>query len=328
MGIWDCDQLEFHNLLLSGGVVAETTSHPIRAPDTSVIHKVDSISFSIHLLFHRLLSPLAAACSTPIVPKYTLSASDSTSSCTHMASERREAIHPRSGFSPSTFIFHSKRKPVPVPSVPHLDVTTFISSRRHSGTVALIDASSGHRLSFSELWRAVDVLSSALSSSHAISKGDVILLLSPNSVFFPIVSLAVMSLGAILTTTNPLNTTQEISKQMADSHPVLAFTTRPLLPKLGSTSIPTVLLEESRISGEDSRVVSTIRDLISSDQGNKSRRREPVNLDDPATLLYSSGTTGASKGVVSTHRNLGYVWDSVLTPFRSKRTGGKVFGND
>ncbi|KAK8917021.1 4-coumarate--CoA ligase-like 4 [Platanthera zijinensis] len=238
-----------------------------------------------------------------------------------MASESREAIHPRSGFSPSTFIFHSKRKPVPVPSVPHLDVTTFISSRRHSGTVALIDASSGHRLSFSELWRAVDVLSSALSSSHAISKGDVILLLSPNSIFFPIVSLAVMSLGAVLTTTNPLNTTQEISKQMADSHPVLAFTTRPLLPKLGSTSIPTVLLEESRISGEDSRVVSTIRDLISSDQGNMSLRREPVNLDDPATLLYSSGTTGASKGVVSTHRNLISMVQIILNRFKLEGDG-------
>ncbi|XP_020681831.1 4-coumarate--CoA ligase-like 4 [Dendrobium catenatum] len=237
-----------------------------------------------------------------------------------MAADSRSSIDPRSGFSPSTSIFHSKRKPIPLPTSTQLDVTTFISSRRHSGTIALIDASSGRRLSFSDLWRSVASLSSALSSSHSIRKGDVVLLLSPNSIYFPIVSLAVFSLGAVLTTTNPLNTPQEIAKQIADSRPVIAFTIRPLLSKLAATSFPIILLEEDRISEDDSRIVSTIRDLISSDPI-QFRRPEPVMQDDPATLLYSSGTTGASKGVVSTHRNLIAMVQIILNRFKLEGDG-------
>ncbi|XP_020582501.1 4-coumarate--CoA ligase-like 4 isoform X2 [Phalaenopsis equestris] len=237
-----------------------------------------------------------------------------------MAAEPSSFIDPRSGFCPSTSIFHSKRKPVPLPTSPHLDVTTFISSRSHSGTVALIDASSGRRLSFSDLWRSVASLSSSLSSSLSIRKGDVVLLLSPNSIYFPIVSLAVLSLGAVLTTTNPLNTPQEIAKQIADSRPVIAFTIRPLLPKLISPSLPIVLLEDDWSSDDDSRIVFTIRDLISSGP-DRFHRPEPVNQDDPATLLYSSGTTGASKGVVSTHRNLISMVQIILNRFKLEGDG-------
>ncbi|KAG0474446.1 hypothetical protein HPP92_014132 [Vanilla planifolia] len=182
-----------------------------------------------------------------------------------MASASRAPIDTRSGFCPSESIFYSKRKPVDFPSDPHLDVTTFISSRRHSGTIALIDASTGRRVAYTELWGFTASVSCALSSTYHVRKGDVVLLLSPNSIYFPIVSLAVMSLGAILTTTNPLNTAREISNQIADSSPVLAFTTRTLLPKLSATflNLPIVLLEDSRSADEDPGVVSTIQDLIS-----------------------------------------------------------------
>nr|XP_019703976.1 4-coumarate--CoA ligase-like 3 [Elaeis guineensis] len=88
-------------------------------------------------------------------------------------------VDPRSGFCPSNSIFYSKRKPIPLPSDPHLDVTTFLSSRRHSGTTALIDAASGRRVSFPTLWRSVAALASALSSRLSVRKGQVVLLLSP-----------------------------------------------------------------------------------------------------------------------------------------------------
>lgn len=230
-----------------------------------------------------------------------------------MASNTR--IDSRSGFCKSNSIFYSKRKPVSLPPNEYLDVTTFISSRAHHGKTAFIDAATGRHLTFSELWRAVDSVSTCLSDM-GIRKGHVILLLSPNSIFFPIVCLAVMSLGAIITTTNPLNTEQEIAKQIADSKPVLAFTISQLVPKLAGSTLPIVLLDDEKTtSTEGIKTVTTLPQMMRKEPSG-TLVRDRINQDDVATLLYSSGTTGASKGVVSSHRNLIAMVQTVLGRFK------------
>ncbi|KAF8026261.1 hypothetical protein BT93_F2923 [Corymbia citriodora subsp. variegata] len=246
-------------------------------------------------------------------------------------------IDRRSGFCRSSSTFHSKRRPIPLPPNPFLDVTTFISSHSHRGSTALIDASSGLHVSFPELWRSVDSLASRLSAS-GIRKGDVVLLLSPNSISFPVVCLAVMSLGAVITTTNPLNTASEIAKQIADSKPVLAFTTPDLAPKIAAAApgLSLVLIEDaaspsSRPGGDNrsapkAKIITTLREMIASGPEASGRRvRERVDQNDTATLLYSSGTTGASKGVVSSHRNLIAMVQTVLTRFNLDEEGGHRF---
>lgn len=236
------------------------------------------------------------------------------------------AVDSRSGFCPSTSTFHSKRRPVPLPSDPSLDVSTFVLSRRHSGTVALVDASTGRQLSFSDLRRSVSCVASFLSSRLGVRKSHVVLLLSPNSLYFPIVSLAVMSLGAVLTTTNPLNTPQEIAKQIADSGPTLCFTTRSLLAdKLSSSRLPVVLLEQEEFKStddDDKRVVTTVEEMMRTEPA-EAYPKEKVTMDDTATLLYSSGTTGTSKGVVSTHRNLISMVQIILNRFKLEDGDGE-----
>eukprot|EP00262_Sarcandra_glabra_P022461 TRINITY_DN9961_c0_g1_i1.p1 TRINITY_DN9961_c0_g1~~TRINITY_DN9961_c0_g1_i1.p1 ORF type:complete len:553 (-),score=14.35 TRINITY_DN9961_c0_g1_i1:181-1839(-) len=228
------------------------------------------------------------------------------------------SIDSKSGFCKSNSVFYSKRKPIPLPSDEFLDVTTFISSRPHKGKIALIDASTGRHLSFPDLWRAVDSVATCLTNL-GIRKGHVILLLSPNSIYFPIICLSVMSLGAIITTTNPLNTPNEIAKQIADSKPILAFTTRSLIPKLSGTTLPIVLIGEQ--DGDEVavskaiKIVSTVEKMMRKEPS-RNRVRERVRQDDTATLLYSSGTTGMSKGVVSSHRNLIAMVQTVLSRFR------------
>jgi OPC-8:0 CoA ligase-1 len=223
-------------------------------------------------------------------------------------------IDQRSGFCNSNSIFYSKRKPTVHPPNHSLDVTTFISSRAHHGKIAFVDASTGSKLTFAELWRAVDSVATCLSNM-GVRKGQVILLLSPNSIFFPVVCLAVMSLGAIITTTNPLNTPREIAKQIADSKPVLAFTTRQLVPKLAGSNLRIVLLDEQSIPAvQNARIVATLEEMLKQ-QPSGPRVRDRVDQDDTATLLYSSGTTGASKGVVGSHRSLIAMVQIVLSRF-------------
>lgn len=223
-----------------------------------------------------------------------------------MADSQISLIDPRSGFCKSNSTFYSKRQPLSLPPNPSLDVTTFISSQPHRGTTAFIDATTGQRLSFSDLWRAVDNVADCLYHDVGIWRGDVVLILSPNSIYIPVVCLSVMSLGAVVTTANTLNTAGEISKQIADSNPTLVFTTRQLAPKL-SAAISVVLIDD-----EDEelveltrvvRVVGVLSEMVKKEPSGK-RVRDRVNQDDTAMMLYSSGTTGPSKGVISSHRNL------------------------
>lgn len=227
-------------------------------------------------------------------------------------------IDPASGFCTSNSIFYSKRNPLPLPPNHSLDTTTFISSHAHHGNIAFIDASTGLHFTYQQLWLSVDAVASSLFDT-GIRKGHVVLLLSPNSIYFPIVCLAVMSLGAIITTTNPLNTSREIAKQISDSKPIIAFTTTPLLPKLraASPNLPIILMDSS----SDSDSSPTLGKMMKRKEGESSGRvRERVNQDDTATLLYSSGTTGPSKGVISSHRNLIAMVEIVLGRFSEQQT--------
>ncbi|KAL5219048.1 hypothetical protein ABZP36_019732 [Zizania latifolia] len=234
--------------------------------------------------------------------------------------ERSEMeVDARSGYCAATRTFRSKRADVPLPADKEVDVVSFLATRRHSGVIALVDAWSGRRITFTELWRAVAGVATALAAPPvSLRKGQVALILSPNSVHFPVAALAAMSLGAVLTTANPLNTPAEIAKQVADAGPVLAFTTRELLPKLPRAhDLRVVLLECTRLPADESdpRIVATIEE-ISATPPDPARRKYRVTQDDPATLLYSSGTTGPSKGVVATHRILISMVQIIMTRFR------------
>ncbi|KAG7548367.1 AMP-binding enzyme C-terminal domain [Arabidopsis suecica] len=237
-----------------------------------------------------------------------------------MANSQRSSslVDPRNGFCKANSTFYSKRKPLALPSNDSLDVTTFISSQTHRGTTAFIDAATDHRISFSDLWRAVDRVANCLHQDVGIQRGDVVLVLSPNSISIPIVCLSVMSLGAVVTTANPLNTASEISRQIADSNPKLAFTTLELASKLASSGISILLervVDTLRAPG-GLKVVGILSEMMKKEPRGQEVIRNRVNKDDTAILLYSSGTTGRSKGVNSSHGNLiAHVARYIAEPF-------------
>ncbi|ESQ34750.1 hypothetical protein EUTSA_v10007257mg [Eutrema salsugineum] len=225
---------------------------------------------------------------------------------------RTATIDRKSGFCESTSVFYSKREPTALPPNRFLDVTTFISSQPHRSKTAFVDAVTGRRLCFSELWLGVDRVTACLSAL-GVRKGNVVIIVSPNSILFPVVSLSVMSLGAIITTANPINTSGEIARQIGDSRPVLAFTTCQLVSKLATASnsnLPVVLMDGNRVTpnGEQThenpvKIVGSLEVMMETEPS-ESRVNQRIDQDDTAALLYSSGTTGTSKGVMLTHRNL------------------------
>ncbi|KAG6391433.1 hypothetical protein SASPL_149187 [Salvia splendens] len=209
--------------------------------------------------------------------------------------------HP-SWYSPQTGIYSSKYPSINLPTEPLLDVVSFIFSHKHNGLHALVDSASGLSVPYSKLSPLVKSMAAGLHQL-GVKQGDVILISLPNSVCFPIVFLGALSLGAVVTTMNPLSSLLEIKRQFLDCNASLAFAAigkvDELVNALGGCRVVGVpeALDVNSLSSDD----SVFHNLISSDHAMAPRPR--IRQQDTAAILYSSGTTGRSKGVMLSHGN-------------------------
>lgn len=205
-------------------------------------------------------------------------------------------------FSTETGIYQSIHPSVDLPSDPFLDVVSFILSYQHNtnGLSALIDSSTGFSISYSELPNLVKSMASGLQHL-GISQGKVVLLLLPNSIYYPIIFLGVLYLGAIVTAMNPLGSVSEIKKQVTDCNACFAFTLPEKVEELQLLGLPIIGVPQNVNLDMKSNEHFDFYKLIS---GSFDLAPRPmISQQDTAAILYSSGTTGVSKGVVLTHRN-------------------------
>ncbi|KAL6604869.1 hypothetical protein ACP70R_042813 [Stipagrostis hirtigluma subsp. patula] len=197
--------------------------------------------------------------------------------------------HLTAGYCAATGTYHSRHPPLAAvtaasfPGYLFRRLLTFPPDRP-----AFIDASTGAALSFADL-RALSLKAAGALAALGLRRGHVVLLLLHNSLHFPVLSLGVLSLGAVLSTANPLLTPDELADQARDSEPFLVLAAADLAPKLRSLTSRVVVIDQllSDINDRDA--------CACADPG--------IGRDDPALLFYSSGTTGRSKGVVTTHGN-------------------------
>nr|GMC85838.1 4-coumarate--CoA ligase-like 6 [Ipomoea batatas] len=203
-------------------------------------------------------------------------------------------------FSVETGICKSTHPPVHLPSDSFLDVVSFIFSHKHGGVSALVDSQSGVSISYSELRSLVKSTAAALHQMD-VSQGDVVMILLPNSIYFPVVLLGVLSLGAVVTTANPLSSLVEIKKQVSECNVRLVFTTLERVDKLGTLGVQIIGLPQHFMFGSERNLGSGFDNLISCDP--KLAPKPRIKQQDTAVILYSSGTTGNCKGVVLTHAN-------------------------
>ncbi len=190
--------------------------------------------------------------------------------------------------------------PLPDVEIPDMPLTEHVL--RKAGSLgdkpALIDGPTGRTLTFGQLQEMVLSVAGGLSA-RGFGPGDVFAILSPNVPEYAVAFHAVVSAGGTVTTINPTYTVGEIAHQLNDSGATHLVTIPEFVDNANAAA------EQSRVEhvfvfGDSDRVAP-----FTSLMGAPLERPLTVNPSEAlAVLPYSSGTTGLSKGVMLTHRNL------------------------
>ena len=177
-------------------------------------------------------------------------------------------------------------------------------------TVAMIvedDALGTSQMTFAELASRTDQFAQLLRNS-GVASGDRVLIRLPNSLDYPIAFLGTMKRGAISVPTSTLLTAEEVAYLAKDSTATVLVTDKAAWPSLQDhlSNLPNLkqvfLSGVGEIQPHASLHVSDLSQqlaAISHCEGNHA-----TAADDPAYLVYTSGTTGYPKGVLHAHRAL------------------------
>jgi acyl-CoA synthetase (AMP-forming)/AMP-acid ligase II len=180
-------------------------------------------------------------------------------------------------------------------------VTEFVlgQARARDDRPALIDSATGRTFRYRELAEVVDRAAAGLAGAGVV-KGDVLALGTPNGPEFAIAYYAAASLGAVITTLNPLTTGQDMAHQLEHAGARWLVTTAALFEEKGRDAATTAGVRRTFVVGEADGATP----WASVQSGSHPTPSVEVGPDDVAILPYSSGTTGLPKGAVLTHRSL------------------------
>lgn len=148
-------------------------------------------------------------------------------------------------------------------------------------------------VSYAELLRLVEATAEGYVTRGAC-RGDKIVVWGPNSIDWAVAALAVSYAGAVLVPVNSRYTGHEVADVVARTGAALVVVHDGFL---GRDQV-----RELVGAGVEDRIVVRLADLARRTPPAEGFAHESVTPDDVADILFTSGTTGRSKGAMSAHR--------------------------
>ncbi len=175
-----------------------------------------------------------------------------------------------------------------------------VLARRPRALPELLRQSEGHgdreflvmgdrRMRFDEHRAAVAGLARTLAERHGVGRGDRVAILAANAPEWIVSFFSITSLGAIAVALNGWWSTDEIHHALEDSEPKLLIGDAKRLARVDRNRTDVTILDFEKLPALW-QVEADLPEVA-------------LDEDDPACILYTSGTTGRAKGAVLSHRS-------------------------
>ena len=159
----------------------------------------------------------------------------------------------------------------------------------------------GQVYTYSDLDEASNRVANGLSES-GISRGDRVALFLPNIPSFVFVYLGIQKVGAVAVSINSGFKSDEVGFILKDSGARILVTTEALRTHVSADDTPDLIRVLIAEGQTDTGADVSLSELM--DSASPEALTMDMQPDDPAVILYTSGTTGFPKGAVLSHDNV------------------------
>ncbi|GAA2692366.1 class I adenylate-forming enzyme family protein [Nonomuraea recticatena] len=156
------------------------------------------------------------------------------------------------------------------------------------------------RISYEQHYRLAATLANRLVEEYGVVKGDRVAIAMRNYPEWVVSFSAVLAAGAIAVPLNAWWTAQELAYGVSDSGAKVLIADGERAERLAGTGVPLIVTRGTPQEG--ARAFDEVLGEVRADVTLPSVELSP---EDPATIFYTSGTTGLPKGALGSHRNLG-----------------------
>lgn len=193
-----------------------------------------------------------------------------------------------------------------------------------------------NRLTYYELNQRVNQVANSLGRL-GVSRGNVVAIMSGNSLDYALMYLAAAKLGAVTTGINCNFQPDEITYQIQHAEPVAMMVQAPYAERVDQQrdrlpSIQHFILSDSDVGLRDSRDNWIPISTMYADECDATEPENQVLERDPLFLVYTSGTEAFPKGVLIPHRNYSIAtllgWALGAPPRADAPSGGLIEAHD